>query len=396
MQVANINKLVSLSFDENPEVRKQAAKSLGELNDPAASFALVELSFDKDPSVRVIAQQYLDKRKQAEPELMSFANIFSTGAKKEKEQPKADEDIPTDAREKMLQPITRIFEKRLGKEKAEAVKSKMMPTIEKIYLNTVQQQGSSKKKNEESGRKAMQEFLTNYLEVISDIDQIGSGQPSAEPSEAVPQPEASAEVKEPIEANEPLSGELEEVGKQNKLDKVSSEIVGVEMQESAEIKEEEEIAKLPDTFFKKAYETMMLSGGDDEIMHRELKRMLQDVEREITLAFKLAKKKFKEIKITNITKIKDGMRNINTEPLVVKSVENMQYQKTKKQSATLTRVLVNDEDGNEGVIYLFEGRGVELKPQMRMKVVRGMAKSFDFSGETALVLGKKGNVYIVL
>ena len=57
---ANINKLVSLTFDERPEVRKQAAKSLGEINDPGAVFALVQLSFDKDPSVREIAQQYLD------------------------------------------------------------------------------------------------------------------------------------------------------------------------------------------------------------------------------------------------------------------------------------------------------------------------------------------------
>lgn len=402
MQPSNINKLVSLSFDEDPEVRKQAAKSLGELDDPAASFALVELSFDKDPSVRVVAQQYLDKRKHSEPDLVSFANIFATGAKKD--QSKETEPPPADAREKVLRPITRIFEKRLGKEKAEAVKSKMMPTIEKIYLNSVQHQ-SSKKKSDESGRKAMQEFLTSYLEVISDIDQIGGAsqhaeapeEPAHEPAEARPTVESAREPPEETkEVREPLAGELEEVGRETKLDNVSSEIVGVETQESVEIREEEEIAKLPDTFFKKAYETMMLSGGDDELMHREMKKMLQDAEREITLAFKLAKRKFKEIKITNITKIRDGMRNINTEPLVVKSVENLQYQKTKRQAATLTRVLVNDETGNEGVIYLFDGRGTELKPQMHVKVVRGMAKSFDFSGETALVLGKKGNVYIVL
>jgi len=42
----DINKLVSLTFDENPEVRKKAAKSLGNLDDPAAVFALVELSYE--------------------------------------------------------------------------------------------------------------------------------------------------------------------------------------------------------------------------------------------------------------------------------------------------------------------------------------------------------------
>jgi len=44
----------------------------------------------------------------------------------------------------VLRPISRIFEKRLGKEKAEAVKKKMMPTIEKIYLKS-RQAGSKKK-----------------------------------------------------------------------------------------------------------------------------------------------------------------------------------------------------------------------------------------------------------
>ena len=388
----SINRLVSLTFDENPEIRKQAAKSLGERDDPAAVFALVELSFDKDSSVRQIAQEYLDKRKHAEPELMSFANIFSSGTKKE--DAKGNEPIPTDAKEKMLRPITQIFEKRLGKEKAEAVKSKMMPTIEKIYLKTVHNQGS-KKKNDEHGRKAMQEFLTSYLEVMSDIDQIG-GEASAPPEAVEPIPPSAEPSFQPEETKEDLSSELEEVGKQTRLDNVSSEIATIETQEIAELKEEEEIEKLPETFFKKAYEMMMLSGGDEGIMRREMNRMLTDVKREIFLAFKLAKKKFKEVRITNITKIKDGMRNINTEVLIVKSIDSLQYHKTKKQPATLTRVLVNDETGNEGILYLFDGRGVDLKQFMRIKVVRGVAKTFDFSGETALVLGKKGHVYIVL
>lgn len=90
------------------------------------------------------------------------------------------------------------------------------------------------------------------------------------------------------------------------------------------------------------------------------------------------------------------MRNINTDPLLVRSVENMEYQKTKKIKAIVTRILVNDDEGNEGVVYLFEDRGIALQPGMKIKVQRALAKTFKFSGETALTLGKKSNIYIVL
>jgi hypothetical protein len=186
------------------------------------------------------------------------------------------------------------------------------------------------------------------------------------------------------------------VGKSAQSDKLSSEITSVENQEIEEMKERAEIEHLPDTFFKKAYETMMLSGGDEDVMRQEMNKMIEEARREIGLAFRMARKRFKEMKITNITKIKDGMRNINTEMLTVRSVENIEYQKTKKLKATANRIMVNDESGNEGIIYLFDNRGSSLQPGMHIKVVGGLAKTFEASGETALTLGKKGNVYIVL
>jgi hypothetical protein len=345
---------------------------------------------------------------------MSFANIFSAG--KEKEAAAAGQQSqPSDAREKMLRPITQIFEKGLGKEKADAVKSKMMPTIERIYLKASTSAHAGKKKNDENGRKAVQEFLTSYLEAISDIEHIGSGMPAAEPAGVVeppPEPMPEPEPGEPVEPGEPsepeepedsgarvpksaLSGQLEEVGKQQ-LSGISSEIAGMELQEVAELKESQELEHLPETFFKKAYEMMMLSGGDESIMKQEMHRMIDSAQREIGLAFRLAKKKFKEVKITNITKIRDGMRNINTDLLTVRSLETGQYQKTKKQMSPYLRVLVNDDTGNEGVLYLFDGRGSEIKPGMKVKVVLGQAKTFEGAGETALMVTKKGNVYIVL
>ncbi|MFH1785327.1 MAG: HEAT repeat domain-containing protein [Candidatus Micrarchaeota archaeon] len=384
---ANINKLVSLTFDEKPEVRKRVAKSLGEIDDPAAVFALVELSYDKDPSVRAIAQQYLEKKKQTEPELMSFAKIFSSD---NDDRETKSEEQPSDVKEKMLRPITQIFEKRLGKEKAEVARSKMMPTIEKIYLRAHQQHGS-RKKTEEAGRKVMQEFLTSYLEVMSDLDEIGAVQV---PGQKHLHEEKHEIVKPEVLEGDEISGELGEVGKRTDLDRVSAEIATLETTEIEELKEREEIEHLPDTFFKKAYETMMLSGGDETIMKKEMDHMINEAKREIQQAFKMARNKFKEMKITNLTKIKQGMRNINTDVLIVKTAESMEYQKSKRVKATLVRILANDETGNEGVIYLFEGRGTEIKAGMQIKIVSGIVKIFN--SETAITIGKKGNVYIVL
>lgn len=376
----NLNKLVSLTFDEDPEVRKRAANLLAESEDPAALFALLELSYDKETSVRDVATKILEKKKNHGDEMMSFAEIFGRGAKKDKEEKK--QKVALTSKEKVMKPIEKLFEKRLGKEKAEIVKRKMMPTIEKIYLKTKKKKGES----EEKERRAVQEFLTDYLEAMADIKE-------SEAMEALH--EQKTETEEPAED---FSEGLDVVGKELEPDKLSMELAAISEHDlvEGENREAEAISQLPDTFFKKAYESMMLSEGDEEIMRKEMKRMIGQAEKDIKLAFKLAKRKFKEMNITHLTAIKNGMRNINTEVLEVIEVESKEYQKSKRIQDTMTRIVLNDNAGNEGVLYLFEGRGALLSTGMKIKVSKSYAKTFKFSGETALTLGKRGNVYIVL
>jgi len=383
----SLNKLISLTFDESPKVRKEAAKSLGALDDPAALFALVELSYDKDPVVKNYAQDVLDLKKRNEKEVMSFAEMFSTG---KKEEPAQKDAQPTSTKDKVLQPITMLFEKRLGKEKADRVKARMMPAIEKIYMKRVA--GATTEQTDESGRKAMQEFLTSYLEAVSDVN--GSAPEAPEQQEA---PHDGGAEKQEFEMHEELADELGELSTKNRqFEMAASEISEIETIEEVEQKQEIVLEKLPDTVFKKAYESMMLSDGDDEIMKREMERAIKNAKHDVRMAYILARKKFKETNITHITKLRDGMRNVNTEDLSVKSVENKEYAKTKKLKDTVTRVVVNDLEGDEGVIYLFDGRGQVLKIGMSIRVVKGYVKTFEFSGETALTISKKGNVYIVL
>ena len=320
---------------------------------------------------------------------MSFAEIFSAGGKKKE---RVTEPL-LDKQEKVLSPITSLFERKLGKERAEQVKSKMMPAIEKIYMKAVNR--SEEDNDADSGRKAMQEFLTSYLEAVSDISE--SSDAETDDVAEIDSLSCSADKAPHFEMHEELSAELEAVGNQDKkTDTISREVHDIEAAEVAEEKEEKVLDKLPNTVFKRAYETMMLSGGDEALMRRELKRITKEMEKDAKLAYSLAKQKFKETRLTHLTKVRDGMRNVNTELLYVKEVENLDYQKSKKHSATVTRMLVRDAEDNEGVIYLFDDRGVFVKAGMAVKVAGGFVKTFKFSNETALTVSKKGNVYIVL
>lgn len=373
---SDIHRLVSLTFDEDPKVRKQAAKQLASVDDPAALFALMELNYDKDAGVKKFAQQVLKEKKSQEEEVMSFAEIFST---REKAGEYKEQGDLANRKERVLAPIRQLFEKRLGKKKAEAVRSKMMPTIEKIYLKAT---GKTAQKEARGEREVIQEFLTSYLEAISSVETHTPG-------------EAMLQVEEVDTGQAPME-ELEEVSRPQEVEKIQEELGHLEAEESLEIQEEAKIEELPDSVFKKAYEIMMLSGGNEKVMRREMRRMVKGLERDVKLAFQLAKHKFKETKITHLTKLKNGMRNVNTEALEVKQVESLEYPKTKKQKSVFTRLVVSDEEGSEAVVYLFDDRGAWIQQNMRVRIVKGHVKTFKFSGETALTIGTKGNVYIVV
>lgn len=402
----NLNQLISLTFDASPEVRRQAAVELSRYDDPGANFAILELTYDKDASVSGLARGILDKRRASQPELMSFADVFAQGeekkAEEEKRSPEEARKAET-AREKMLKPIQQLFEKKLGKEKAEAMKSRMMPTIEKIYMKAV---GTNGHVNEEKG-KAVQEMLTDYLDVISgaethvitDSGEMKGDRPKM-PREA-PEPDGS-DAEQELEAG---SGglELQSVGtKELDMGKAGRELDEVAADSEVEVPETEtgnrgqETETKGGTLFRLAYDTMMASEGDEDVMKRAMRNMLKNAEEEIRLAFRVAKERHKQINITHITELRSGMRNVNTVPLLVKSVEHKEYQKSKRVRDNFTRLVVSDDEGNEGVVYLFDNRGALVKEGMRVKIEKGYAKTFGFSGETALTVTKKGSAYVML
>ncbi|MEM2948202.1 MAG: HEAT repeat domain-containing protein [Candidatus Anstonellales archaeon] len=349
MKRKELERLISLTFDESPQVRKDAAVRLGEIDDPAAIFALLELSYDKEPEVSQTARKILEEKRNGDTtETISFAELFEAGAEK----PKKEVFVPSTKKKKLLEPIEKLFEKKLGKEKGEKIKAKMMPAIERIYDNVVEKKFDEKK---------VQNLLTSYLDAIGSM------------------PEK----------------DIESIGKVEELEKIEENF-----EKEEELEEPEKLSEKPEgvepTIFRHALEVMKESEGDENIMLREMKRLKKYMSDQIDLAFSVAKSRFKQVHITHLTEIKDGMRNINTDELFVVDVQHGEYQKTKTRKELYTRILVRDGEGSEGVVYLFEGRGQFVKPGMKIKVVKGVAKTFKFSGETALTVTKSGNVYIVL
>lgn len=354
MNQNELHKLVSLTFDENPRVRKEAARSLAEIDDPAALFALIELNYDKDPEVRKVAEEVLKKKKSEEREVLSFAEIFDSSGEQQKIE--VDEE---EKKRRVLSPITKLFEKKLGKEKADVVKSKMMPTIEKIYMK--------EKRNYDNGRKSIQEFLTSYLEAIESISTTAESEGHL--------PEKRKDIEKPsMIYRETLPDELEEIEKEDEA--MASIFEGYSQSD-----------------MRKAYEMMMLSGGDDGIMKREMNRMLREYKRNLKLAFSLAKRRFKETKITELSKIKNGMRNINTESLGIRNVNIIEYHDGKKRIA---RITVYDEKGGSMPLYLPVERASLLKEGMVIKIMKGYAKRFAFSNEIALTVSRNGSVCIIV
>ncbi len=388
MDLKELKKLISLTFDSDPKVRKEAALKLADVDDPGAAFALLELSYDKNEEVAKTAQKILEIRGKKEPKLMSFAELFKEGAP-------SSSQSPSDHYEKILEPINKILEKSMSKERAEKFRGKILPQI----LKNVNKK--------EQRKDVMQEVLVAYLE------EIGVGEVSSKSSsKQIPKKEPSTEAKQkPEEKKQIKVSSYDYVSDSETTSEESTEIeeISSSVENESLIEKEIEEAK-NDNYFKIEYEgeeinfdssikpvfqialSTFLESEDPAIMKKQMENLKKFFSNQIDIAFRVAKEKLKKKKVVHITQIKDGMRRIYTEPLLVVSVKKQIYPRTKKKKDVLLRIGVRDSEGDEGVIYLFDGRGSGITPGMKIRVENGKAKYFSFSGETAIVLTKSGKI----
>ncbi|MEM4367120.1 MAG: HEAT repeat domain-containing protein [Candidatus Anstonellales archaeon] len=366
MNTKELERLVALTFDSDPKVRKEAAIKLGDQDDPIASFALIELTTDKDKEVRETAKRLLEERKKKEPELLSFADIFEAGAKKEEKEeiPVTQPALATDGskeideekkKKMLLSPIERMFERKFGKEKAEVVKKKLMPSIERVYEKNIE---GGKKKEEKRG--FLQQFINDYFSVVEE--------------------EESKNIEEPEEEGI-HKVELDEIGF-----KETDELVYNPEEQDSSIKG----ASIDEAIFNHFYNIAVEANGSAVVKHALYKEMKSKID----LAFSMIEKERK--KVQSLSDLRKGMRSFTSETLHVKKVGKGVFRKSKRaEPQEYVRIEVEDEKGGSAVIYVFDKDVSAVKEGMKIVVERAPVK--EFNGENSIHISKsKGSLYIVV
>ena len=379
-----IAKLVSPTFDSNPHVRISAARKLADTSDPAGFLAILELSNDKNKEVAKAAHEILEKTKMNKPDMLPLTELFKdvdfSGGAKPEELPKVDEEEEKKRQEKLIYPIHKAFEKSIGKERADQLKPKLVELASK-----------------HSDKSTVQNLFTQLLGFYT-------GEVKAEPKKEAKAHAPAATVPAAVQAapgkDAPMGG-VEEVGFGAKEgddgDAIAKEAELVNIDDLFSDEEKKVIEDGDPSIIKQAYDSMLVSDGDEKLIEHQAETMKKYLSHQVDIAFKLARRKFKEVRLTDITNIRNGMRNITTDILLVKKAEQRQYSRTRSSPREFyTRVTAVDPDGKECVIYLFDGRGRFVAEGMNIYLEKAKSKTFKFSGETVLTVdNKRGKVHAV-
>ncbi len=132
---ARIDRLVSLTYAADPHVRKKATIELSIFDGPRAIFARLELSADKDLKIKELALAGLGNFKEEKEAIVDLEKIFE-----EKAEGKASEQDIEATKSKMMPSIEKIFSKH------KASKDRLMPSIEKLFswMSTGKERGGTR------------------------------------------------------------------------------------------------------------------------------------------------------------------------------------------------------------------------------------------------------------
>ncbi len=374
-----VARLISLTFDSNPKVRIATARKLAEINDPGATLAMLELASDKNKEVMKVANEGLARMRLNKPDMLPMTELFRgvdfSGGRKEEppQKPMLEEEMKQ--KEKMLDPLQKEFEKSMGKEKADQLRPKL---FDLAFMH--------------KDKSALQNLLTQVMNFYAPPMAEQKPAETKEQRQQAKEQESAQDI--PTKEGMGIAGVTF-----TETSADAAKLIGREAEDMTKdnlfTEEEKKVIEEGDSsIIKMAYDSMMISDNEGLLEHQK-ETMKKFLDHQVDVAFKLAKKKFKEVKITDISNIKDGWKGITTDYLLVKKVEHRQYDRTKNAREVYTRLTVADPEGKEGIVYLFENRGSLIKEGMNIRLEKAKSKTFKFSGETVLTVDKRGKVYAI-
>ncbi|NPA22586.1 MAG: HEAT repeat domain-containing protein [Candidatus Micrarchaeota archaeon] len=332
---SELDKLISLSFDEDPEVRKRAAKELGKYPDIGALLALLELSRDKDPEVARIARETADQLKETLKNQEEMQEISSIIAQLQQKNVQEGEE----GGEEEIKVLEDVLEKsQLAEEKKQIIKEKVQTKEE---------------------RHSFIDMLKNIL-----------------PTTPSTPAEAATQEKEELsdEDTNLILKELEQLEKEYKI------------YEKAMV-----FNDIKPTFLRLLYDALYIHRGNEKAVEKEFKLIKKFVDKELDLLYEAFKRYHLKKGVVDISKIKDKMRGIDTGDLIIKRIEVKEIKHGRKK-LKLAMIYVEDFEGKEGVIYVDSERAKFLTPGMKIKVKNGIGKTFKSTGETVIYIGKISSI----
>ncbi len=376
---AKIDRLVSLTYDSNAQVRKNAAQALGEIDDPRSIFALLELSSDKEQEIKEIALSCLDRfGKAGEKEaIINLEKIFE--ARKEIQQ--MPEGLAA-ARSKLIPSLEKLFSN-----KDPALKERMMRSIlEKYFPSSAFALARASQSGQQQVKQAATPPQPRELEIehIADEEVPVQAHVQKPPSSLTPAEQGEAAADFPL----PESLKL-------KTASPVSEIEAIMPETQKEFEEEDEAVKLHPSridFYKWAYALAVDPKMTAAKIRSEEKRLISQLKKDVQLAFRLAVMRARVNGIESLSGLKPGMKKITTFPLLVSEKREAAVLQDKK-SAPMSRVALTD--GKHTVpLYLEPARAASIAIGDHLSLHDSKVDFFVGTNELVFLLGKKGYITI--
>ncbi len=384
---SRIDKLVSLTYDSDPAVRKTAALELSKIDDPRSIFALLELSSDKNPEIKDLALASLGGFKGEKEAIVNLEKIFE--ARQE------GQGLPQDmaeARQKMLPSIEKLFSN-----KDPLFKARLLPSILAKYFSSRPLQTNAPPQTQPTVPNLPAQPPKEGIAGHSNLQSAQLGIEKIETDEvkmeaAVSQPSRSLSPKQ--QGEEAADFPLPE-GMRQKTASPIGEIESMMPELPKEFAEEDEALSLHPNridFYKWAYALAVDPKMTASKIRSEEKRLISQMKKDIVLAFRLAVARAKTTGIESLSGLKPGMKRVTTFPLLISDRHEAVIMSGKTATAQVRLALT---DGKHTVpLYIDTQRAIGISAGDHISLHDAKVDFFVETNELVFLLGKKGYITV--